>query len=91
MRIEAYTNIQQMYKSTTANKKQTTTAARKSDLIQISSLGKDIQTARQAVAGSADIREEKVAPLRESVKDGSYHVDAGSFAEKLMAKYEEMR
>lgn len=91
MRIEAYTQIQQMYKPTTANKSQKTTASRKSDQIQISSFGKDIQTARRAVAGSADIREEKTAPLRASVRDGSYHVDTNSFADKLMAKYEEMR
>ncbi|MBQ8591901.1 MAG: flagellar biosynthesis anti-sigma factor FlgM [Lachnospiraceae bacterium] len=91
MRIEAYTQIQQMYKTTAVNKSQKTTATRKSDQLHISSFGKDIQTAKQAVAGSADIREEKVAPLRASVKDGSYNVSADSFADKLLAKYEEMR
>lgn len=91
MRIEAYTQIQQMYKTTSANKSQKTTASRKSDQLQISSFGKDIQTAKQAVAGSPDVREEKVAPIRTRVMNGSYEVSAESFADKLLAKYEEMR
>lgn len=47
MRIDAYTQIQQVYQSTAPGKSRQTTAAKKSDQVQISSFGKDIQTAKQ--------------------------------------------
>ena len=59
--------------------------------VQISSFGKDIQTAKAAVAGSPDIREELTAPIKAKIQNGTYSVDNGSFAEKLLQKYEEMR
>jgi len=59
--------------------------------LQISSLGKDIHTAKAAVAESADVREEVVASLKEKVQNGTYQVSNASFAEKLLKKYEELR
>ena len=91
MRIEAYTQVQQLYN----NKKVTKAESRKnvsfSDQLQISSFGKDMQVAKAAVEASADVREEVIAPLKASIQDGTYEVSAESFAEKLLAKYEEMR
>ena len=88
MRIEAYTQVQQLYKT----QKTSRTAAAGSvssakDQLQISSLGKDIQTAKAALAGTPDIREELTASVKASVQDGTYHVDNGSFAAKLLEKY----
>ena len=60
------------------------------DRIQISSIGKDIQIAKNAVAAAPDIREDVVAPIRAAVTNGTYQVSAESFAEKLMQKYEEI-
>ena len=70
-----------------------TTAAKKglSDQLQISSIGKDIQTAKAAVAGSSDIREDVIAPIKAKLQNGTYEVSNESFADKLFAKYEEMR
>lgn len=91
MRIEAYTQVQQVYQSQKAGKAQQSGSAPRTDKLQISSLGKDIQTAKAAVAAAPDVREEVVAPIRARVQDGTYSVDTGSFAEKLLQKYEEMR
>ena len=91
MRIEAYTQVQQLYNT----KKMTKTESKKnvsfSDQLQISSIGKDIQTAKAAVAGSSDIREEVTAPIKASIQAGTYEVSTESFAQKLFEKYEEMR
>ncbi len=91
MRIEAYTQVQQLYntKKTTATKQTAKTGF--ADQLQISSVGKDIQTAKTAVSQAPDIREDVVAPIREKVQAGTYSVDNSSFADKLFAKYEEMR
>ena len=91
MRIEAYTQVQQLYQSQKVNKSQKTGGAGHTDKVQISSFGKDIQIAKAALAGSPDIREELTAPIKEQLKNGTYEVDNDSFAEKLLKKYEEMR
>ena len=91
MRIEAYSQVQQMYQTKKVNKAQQSGSASRSDQVQISSLGKDFQTAKAAVAGSPDIREELTAPIKAKVLNGTYQVDNGTFAEKLLQKYEEMR
>lgn len=91
MRIEAYTQVQQLYNSKKVTKTQGKSQVSFSDQVQISSIGKDIQTVKQAVAGSSDIREEITAPIKAQVQAGTYEVDTESFADKLFKKYEEMR
>lgn len=91
MRIEAYTQVQQLYGTKKTAKAQQTAKKSASDKIEISSFGKDIQTAKNAVAAADDIREELTAPLKASIANGTYQVSGESFAEKLMQKYEEIQ
>lgn len=91
MRIEAYNQVQQLYRSQRVSKSQQTAKVSYTDQVQISSFGKDIQTAKAAVKASPDVRTELTAPLKEKVQNGTYSVDTSSFAEKLIQKYEEMR
>ena len=91
MRIEAYNQIAQVY---SANKPTGTKAAGKvnptrKDEVQLSSIGKDIQTAKQAVAEASDIREDKVAEMKAKYANGNVSVDTGDFASVLMAKYQQ--
>ena len=90
MRIEAYTQVQQLYNATKPAKLQGKAHVSATDRIQISSIGKDIQIAKNAGAAAPDIREDVVAPIRAAVTNGTYQVSAESFAEKLMQKYEEI-
>ena len=91
MRIEAYTQVQQLYRTNQVKKPQKANSASFSDQLQISSLGKDIQTAKAAVAAAPDVRTDKVANLKAQVQNGTYNVSNESFAEKLLQKYDEMR
>lgn len=91
MRVEAYSQVQQLYQSHKTIKEQKINSTLKSDKLQISSFGKEIQIAKAAIAGSPDIREELTAPIKQKIANGTYEVDANSFAEKLLQKYEEMR
>lgn len=90
MRIEAYSTIQQIYQTQKPQKPSQISAKKASfsDNLQISSMGKDIQTAKQAVANAPDIREEITAPLKSSIAAGTYSVSSESFAEKLLEKYQ---
>ena len=91
MRIEAYNQVQQLYQAQKVNKTQKASSVHRADQVHISSIGKNIQTAKTAVAGSPDVREELIAPIKAKVQSGTYQVETGSFAEKLLQKYEEMR
>lgn len=88
MRIDAYNQIAALYKTTKPSKAAGTaeiSSAR--DQVQISRTGRDYQIAKQAVAAASDIREDKVAELKSSIKSGNYDVDTGDFASKLLASY----
>lgn len=91
MRIDAYAQVQQLYQTQKINRTQKTGSVAKADKVQISSFGKDIQTAKAAVAGSPDIREELTAPIKAKIQNGTYEVSNQGFAEKLLQKFEEVR
>lgn len=91
MRIEAYTQVQQLYNTKKAAQTRMTMAAKHSDEVQISSMGKDFQSVKTALSATPDIREDVTVPLKAKVEAGTYQVSAESFADKLLQKYEEMR
>jgi len=87
MRVDAFAQIQSMYNLGNKNKQvKTETSKSFSDQLQISSIGKDLRTAKQAVASSADVREELVGNIKSKIDAGTYSVDSDSLAEKLFAK-----
>jgi len=89
MRIDAYTQVQSLYQTQKVRTTQKPGAVTKSsDKLQISSFGKDIQTAKAALAQSPDIREDVTAPIKAQVQNGTYSVSNESFADKLLAKYQ---
>jgi len=91
MRIEPYIQVQQAYQTKRSDKSQSASKTSFADQFQISSLGKDIQTAKQAVANSSDIREDMVALLRAKVQNGTYNVSSEDFASKLIEKYDQLK
>lgn len=91
MRIEAYTQVQQLYNSSKVQKSTQTTAKGNTDQVQISSMGLNIQAAKMSVNSAPDIRYDVVEPLKKAIQDGTYEVSGESFAEKLLEKYGEMR
>ena len=89
MRIEAYNQVQQIYSNNKVNKtQQTKKTSDVRDTVSFSSIGKDIQVAKQAVNAASDVREDVVASLKAAIKNGTYNVSCEDFADKLLAKYE---
>ncbi len=89
MRIEAYSQVQQIYSNSKVNKAQPTKKTNDiRDTVSFSSIGKDIQVAKQAVSASPDVREDLVAKYKAAIKNGTYDVSGEAFADKLLAKYE---
>lgn len=89
MRIDAYNQVAAIYNSSKpARTKSVKKTGSFQDQLQISQTGRDYQIAKQAVANTSDIREDKVAELKTKVDSGNYEVDAGDFASKLLEKYD---
>ena len=89
MRVDAFAQIQSMYNLGNKNKQvKAETTKSFSDQLQISSIGKDLRTAKQAVASTSDVREDLVADIKSKIDAGTYSVDSDSLAEKLFAKFD---
>lgn len=88
MRIDAYNQVAQLYgiqKSVKTQKAQNAAGPR--DQVSISQAGRDYQVAKSAVSEASDIREDKVAQLKNMVNSGQYQVNGDDFASKLLEKY----
>ena len=91
MRIETYTQVQQLYQTKKIAKTDRAAKGSFSDQLQISNMGKDIQTAKQAVANTPDIREDMTAPIKSAIQSGNYPVSEERLAAKVFQKYNERR
>ena len=89
MRIEAYNMVSQIYGTQKPHKAQSAAKVSRMDEVQISSFGKDLAVAKQAVKNAPDVRESVTAPIKESIQAGTYSVSGEDFASKLLAKYQE--
>ena len=92
MRIGAYNQINQLYGKQSVKKKQdssTISATSTRDQVSFSTTGKDIQITKAALSSIPDIREDKVNAIKERIAAGTYNVSAESFADKLIAVFDE--
>lgn len=87
MRIDAINHVSQLYKPTGAKKAGQVGETNKKDFYEISQSAKDYQIAKKAVAEATDIREDKVARLKEALASGSYNVSSQEIAEKIVSNY----
>lgn len=89
MRIDAYNQIQQIYgnkKSSKAEEKKTTGTSFKDQLL-LSATAQDASTAKKALSGTPDVRQDLVNSLKERIDNNTYEVDPEDFAGKLLEKY----
>lgn len=88
MKINPYIQVQQVYNNTNnISKAGKTVTPGRTDALEISSIGQDIQTAKGALAQIPDVRTEVTAPIKAAIENGTYSVSASSFAEKLAGNY----
>ena len=71
--------------STPANTTETVETERtQDDRVSLSDASRELQTAKDSVAAVPDIREEKVTAVKQAVENGSYEIDPGKIAEKMI-------
>ena len=87
MRIDALNQVSQLYQTSKPKKVLKNKENDTSDKFEISQSAKDYQTAKAVVKTSSDIREDKVAELKEAVTSGAYNVSAAEIADEMIGKY----
>ncbi|MBO4946104.1 MAG: flagellar biosynthesis anti-sigma factor FlgM [Lachnospiraceae bacterium] len=90
MRIDAYNQISQIYgvgKSKKTGHTGNIGSIGTMDQVSFSSIGKDMQIAKTALAKTPDVRKEKVDAIKTAIQNGTYEVSNESFAEKLVSAY----
>lgn len=90
MRIDGMQKVAQMYSSKSATRVEKKKVEAGKDNVQISQAGRDFQVAKKAVAEVPDVREELVSDIRSRMADGTYEVSGDAFAEKVIARYNQM-
>ncbi len=80
--------IQQYQKSdnlTVSSDNQVTNAAAKpEEKVDLSTKARDIQQARNALNSTPDVREAKVQEIKTQIDKGTYNVNAGKIADKMV-------
>ena len=87
MRIDAYMQVNQVYKPNKVTPTNTASQVSKGDSFTLSGFAKDYQIAKQATSEASDIREDLVADIKARIKAGTYEVSTEDFADKLMSQF----
>jgi negative regulator of flagellin synthesis FlgM len=87
MRVDAYNKIAQVYQTNTLQKIEKKTNLTTKDQVEISSIGKDYQIAKEAVAKTPDIRTDKVNDIKERLASGTYNVGMEEVADQILKRY----
>jgi len=84
IQVDAYVNQVHDKKKADQAADQAKESATKTDTVVISDAAKRIQEARAKLDDIPDVREEKVADLRNQIQNGTYQADAEKTADKLL-------
>ncbi|MEE9536035.1 MAG: flagellar biosynthesis anti-sigma factor FlgM [Desulfobacterales bacterium] len=82
--IEAYVNQVQEKDKVAPTSEQPENQQVKADTVELSDMGKSVQEAHRQLETIPDIREDKVAQLKEQVENGTYEIDAEKVADKML-------
>jgi negative regulator of flagellin synthesis FlgM len=82
--IEAYVNQVQEKDKADAAAEQPEQQQNKADTVALSNAAKNIQEAQKQLEAVPDVREDKVAQLKEQIENGTYEIDAEKIADKML-------
>ncbi len=90
MRIGTYNMVSQIYGNSGAKKTKAaggTGNASFKDEVSFSSMGKDMQIAKNALAATSDVRESKISDIKSRMASGTYNISGEAFADKLISAF----
>lgn len=87
MRVDAYNKIAQLYQTSKTKSTTKINGVGKKDQVEISSVGKDFQIAKQALNKISDVRTDKVNDIKNRMEAGTYNMNAEEVANKLLERF----
>lgn len=86
MRIDAYNAVSQIYQANAAaGVKKANSVKSFSDRLEFSQTAKSYQTAKAAVSDAPDVRQDKIAQIKEQMSAGRYNISAEAVADKILS------
>ena len=82
--IDAYVNQVQDKDKVDGASEQPEQQQTKADTVALSNAAKDIQEAQKQLEAIPDVREDKVAQLKEQIENGTYEIDEEKIADKML-------
>ncbi len=82
--IEAYVNQVQDKDKVDATSEQPEKQQTKTDTVVLSDTAKKIKEAQTQLEAIPDVREDKVAQLKEQIENGTYEIDEEKIADKML-------
>jgi negative regulator of flagellin synthesis FlgM len=82
--IEAYVNQVHNKDKADAAPEQPEAQQNKADTVALSNTAKKIQEAQKQLEAIPDVREDKVAQLKEQIENGTYKIDEEKIADKML-------
>ena len=82
--IEAYVNQVQDKDKVDATSEQPEKQQTKADTVVLSDTAKKIQETQKQLEAIPDVREDKVAQLKEQIENGTYEIDEEKIADKML-------
>ena len=82
--IDSYVNQVQDKDKVDATSEQSEKQQTKADTVVLSDMAKTVQDAQTQLESIPDVREEKVAALKEQIENGTYEIDAEKLADKML-------
>lgn len=87
MRVDAYNKITQLYQTSKVKSTSKINSVGKKDEVEISSVGKDFQVAKQALNKISDVRADKVNDIKSRMEAGTYNISGKEVADKLLERF----
>lgn len=84
--IDAYITNAKGKSNMDASSEKALKTVNKEDTVVLSQEGREIQEAKKILSSVPDIREEKVARIKEQVENGTYQIDGEKIAVKMIKK-----
>jgi negative regulator of flagellin synthesis FlgM len=82
--IDSYVNQVQDKDKAEVTSEQPEKQQTKADTVVLSDMAKTVQEAQTQLESIPDVREEKVAALKEQIENGTYEIDADKIADKML-------
>lgn len=90
MRIDAFNQINHIYKATETTQVRNVSKASATDKLEISQTGRDYQIAKKALETVPDVRQDKIDAVKARIDSGNYDVSADDFANKLLESFRKL-